>query len=101
MRKTKALTQCYALQEVVYAKMLELNGEPAKTCGSMVSQLARAWDVLEERKRILRGRPLPGSLRPEKVRKTSRPAWTGPIDLTADAQPLTDCGEAGTSNGRE
>jgi hypothetical protein len=26
--------------------------------------LARAWDVLEERKRILRGVPLPGSFQP-------------------------------------
>ncbi len=30
-----------------------------------LAALARAWDVLEERKRILRGKPLPGQLRPD------------------------------------
>jgi len=35
---------------------------------------ARAWEVLEERKRILRGKPLPGQLRPEleQMRKLKR-----------------------------
>ena len=32
------------------------------------AQLARSWDTLENRKRVLRGRPLPGSLRPEKAK---------------------------------
>lgn len=36
-----------------------------------LNQLVRAWDVLEERKRILRGRPLPGSLN-QKVNKQVR-----------------------------
>lgn len=30
-----------------------------------LAALVRAWDVLEERKRILRGKPLPGQLRPD------------------------------------
>lgn len=31
------------------------------------AQCARAWDVLEERLRIIAGKPLPGQLRPELI----------------------------------
>lgn len=48
--------------------------------GSSLAQLVRSFDTLEERKRILRGRPLPGSLRPEK-QKPRRPDYTrGPFE---------------------
>lgn len=33
--------------------------------GSALASMVRGWDILEERKRILRGRPLPGHLRPD------------------------------------
>jgi len=36
------------------------------------ARLAEAWDALEERKRILRGKPLPGSLTHEKVKRRAR-----------------------------
>jgi hypothetical protein len=84
MRKTKALTQAYAMQDLVFDWAMAFkrpeaptNGgtvlpEPDPKAAAVVSQLAKAWDILEERKRILRGRPLPGSLRPKepKTKKT-------------------------------
>jgi hypothetical protein len=33
---------------------------------------ARAWDVLEERLRIIAGKPLPGHLKPERVKSSQR-----------------------------
>lgn len=48
------------------------------------AQCARAWDCLEERKRILRNKPLPGQLRPDLEQKKKKPkAWTpGLLDPT-------------------
>lgn len=50
---------------------------------------ARAWEVLEERKRIMRGRPLPGSLRPAPTRgkKAARQPSNDPF-LGAQPAPL-------------
>ena len=56
-----ALRQALELQERVFAEGIKLEVKPME-----LAQLARAWDCLEDRKRILRGRPLPGSLKPEK-----------------------------------
>ena len=46
----------------------------------------RAWDILEERKRILRGRPLPGHLRPDLPAAQRKP--TKRVALLAE--PLED-----------
>jgi hypothetical protein len=37
---------------------------------------ARAWDVLEDRKRIIRGKPLPGAYRPENPRPKRKAYWS-------------------------
>lgn len=44
-----------------------------KTTPAARAQLARAWEAIEERKRILRGRPLPGSLKPEPKKAKPKP----------------------------
>ena len=55
----------------IYSQVIDLQELAAKlanckeTKASDVAALIRAWDVLEERKRILRGVPLPGQLRPD------------------------------------
>ena len=59
-----ALRQALQIQERVFEESLKSGVKP-----SDLAHLARAWDCLEERKRILRGRPLPGSLKPEKPRR--------------------------------
>lgn len=46
--------------------------ESDETAPSARAQAANAWEKIEERKRILRGAPLPGSLRPEKPAKVTR-----------------------------
>lgn len=56
-----ALRQALELQERVFAEGIKLEVKPME-----LAQLARAWDCLEDRKRIIRGHPLPGSLKPEK-----------------------------------
>jgi hypothetical protein len=53
------------LQLIDMQRFLVADALAPKTTPSARAQVARAWEVLEERKRILRGRPLPGSLRPE------------------------------------
>ncbi|MBI4664441.1 MAG: hypothetical protein HY735_37085 [Verrucomicrobia bacterium] len=61
MKISKALKQCYDLQDLLFSAAND------KACSKAdLSRLACAWERLEERKRILRGRPLPGSLKPEK-----------------------------------
>lgn len=47
------------------------------------AKAALAWERLEERKRILKGKPLPGSMRPEPAKKPKAPAM--PIALMSDA----------------
>jgi hypothetical protein len=64
MRKTKALTQLYAMQEVLETSVLAPTTPPKEQ-----AQCACAWERLEERKRILRRIPLPGSLRPNPEKK--------------------------------
>ena len=76
--------QAYSLQRlliaVIYHKLTPVELLPA---------LVRSWDVLEERKRILRGVPLPGQLRPDldpvqlaKALKRSRSRR--PLEMLAD-----------------
>lgn len=43
----------------------EPNGNLKPACARDKAACARAWDVLQERIRILRGQPLPGQLRPD------------------------------------
>ena len=70
--RVAALRQCLELQSVCYQAAIGETVKPAD-----IAQLSRAWEVLEERKRILRNKPLPGSLKPETPKKTkvSQP-WT-------------------------
>lgn len=75
MRKTKALTQLYAMQDVLNTSVLD----PATPIRER-AQCACAWERLEERKRILRGRPLPGSLRPKPKHKRKSYELVQPIE---------------------
>jgi hypothetical protein len=68
-----ALSQILELQ-----RLLVVDAVNPETTASARAQVARAWEVLEERKRILRGRPLPGSFKPEKEKPTRKSADIGP-----------------------
>ena len=96
MRKTKTLTQCLALQDLIHDAALTFktsvqmkDGAPSMDVKTAValSRLAIAWNAIAERARILRGRPLPGSLKPERSKHKPRPFWP-PTLPTDDVQPL-------------
>jgi hypothetical protein len=53
--------EAVALQQLVLSKAKE-----PKMAGIPLASLCRAWCDLEERKRILRNKPLPGQLRPDR-----------------------------------
>src|SRR6266496_1407208 len=58
--KHRAYLELIEIQALVLSDIRNPETPPAAR-----AQLARAYDVCEERKRILRNRPLPGSLRPD------------------------------------
>ena len=74
--KRNSLRQVLQLQQATFDTALALKGDAIASgdanlrarIGSSLAQLARSWDTLEDRKRILRGRPLPGSFKPEKTK---------------------------------
>lgn len=73
MRFSKALTQCYALQDLIFSAANDPKCEKID-----LSRLALAWERLEERKRVLRRVPLPGALRPDAPQsKRKRSAISG------------------------
>jgi hypothetical protein len=77
--KRNSLRQVLQLQQATYDTTLALKEDVVRSedvalrarTASSIAQLARSWDTLENRKRVLRGRPLPGSLRPEKAKPTN------------------------------
>lgn len=50
------------------------NPDTRAKAGTALSNITRAWRVLEEAKRVLKGDPSPGSYRPEKKPRKSRAA---------------------------
>ena len=73
----RALSEARKLQQIVFSKATE---DREKTID--LPSLVRAWDILEERKRILKGVPSPGSLKPESPKPKPKPV--------ASITPLTD-----------
>ncbi len=68
-----SLTQVLAMQDALYEACMIMKEdcrnasdkeERAKIAGAM-SNTCKGWEALEDRKRVIRGLPLPGSLRPE------------------------------------
>jgi hypothetical protein len=120
-----ATRQVLDMQQAMYKTALLLekdalgctDGEARARVASALANLAKGWDALENRKRILRGRPLPGSLRPEKPRPKvggyssfieplgpgdepvpvpCSPAWPAPAraDIETPAQPALTAADA-------
>ena len=87
MGRSKTLRQCYALQDLVF------NAANQKDISKPdLAKLALAWERLIERQRILRGKPLPGSLRPsgKSSRGRGRALIIGPMVDAEDVSQLED-----------
>jgi hypothetical protein len=84
-----AYKQAVGMQKLLIQDMLDPKTKPSVRAG-----IARAWDVLEERKRILRGNPLPGQFRPDldpvqlaKALKRARSRKPFDVAMIKDAPP--------------
>lgn len=70
--RKRSLVQVLNLQDTCYEMAMKGDCSPAE-----LSSLSRAWKELEDQKRILRNKPLPGSLKPEAPKKSKPSApWT-------------------------
>ncbi len=68
-------SQILAMQRELLNQVMSPTVDPARK-----AQCATAYERLEERLRILKGDPLPGSLRPESKRKAKQAAAVTPIE---------------------
>lgn len=76
----KAYLQALDMQAAIQATLAlcqadaaaEKDRETRARIGSAMAAMARGWDILEDRKRILRGKPMPGQLRPDQPSKPKR-----------------------------
>jgi hypothetical protein len=86
------LKQAVAIQNVIFNEITK-----KRACKARIASLARAWADIEERRRILLGKPLPGVLKPEaKGRRKSSPTAFNPfrtpqqvVPSMPDPAPLT------------
>jgi len=87
---TKGLSQAYALRDVAYQLAVKYSCNPAQMPeeeierARSVTALIKAWAEADDRVRIHRGKPLPGSLRPAVQTKSKRGRDKSP----APAQPI-------------
>lgn len=85
MKVSKGLTQAYQMQDLAFDAAMrlraELAGQPmTKDTVQSIAALTRAWCDAQERIRIHRGKPLPGSKRPAAT--APRTSGTGAGGLT-------------------
>lgn len=73
-RRAAAYSEAAEIQRRLLADIRDPATKPAVRAG-----LARAWDIMEDRKRVLRNKPLPGHLRPELAQRRQRRRPSGPL----------------------
>jgi len=91
---SRGLTQAYILRDLAANTAMALRANMTDESGNLIirrdefgkpvdapaiAQLIRAWSEAREAIRILRGRPLPGSLRPERKPSKRKPRASGPV----------------------
>ena len=64
-----------------------------------LGHLVRAWKTLEDSKRVLKGDPMPGSLKPEKPSLNRRPHAPVSIETVAESMRLDVAHPAGVKDG--
>lgn len=89
-RRSKALTQLHQMQDVAHSTLQTLSNDLNQTQDKAlraklalgIASLCKAFDTLEDRKRILHGRPMPGSLRPDAEPKKQRRSYrSAPVEI--------------------
>jgi len=98
IKRSAGMMQAYALRQLAFdlarevglAKDSELT-DTLRTRAQAVTGLIRSWAEADERARIARGQPLPGSRRPERKTSKRRVASIAPISLEPEpkAPPAT------------
>jgi len=98
---SRGLTQAYILRDLAATTAIALKADMTNEAGELIirrdeygkpvdapaiAQLIRAWSEAREAIRILRGRPLPGSLRPE--RKPRSPKQRKPVQPLGPAKKI-------------
>jgi len=90
---SRGLTQAYDLRDLAAKMGEELRGCPAETLQDKATR-ARAlrdcvsvWDSARDAIRVMKGRPLPGSLRPEKPKSKTARQTTGPVESFVEQEP--------------
>jgi hypothetical protein len=95
-RISKALRQAYEVQDFTYNCLMTYRNNLTKSGALALTRddsqaivaLARAWDSAQDRVRINRGKPLPGSCRPEAKDTKKKSPWDGL--KTKPKQPQTN-----------
>jgi hypothetical protein len=95
LKRTSGRTQAYQLRELAYSLALKVGTgkaiESENKSARDVTGLIRAWSEADDRVRIHRNKPLPGTLRPKekppkrKV-KTEPESWT-PQEARTEVEP--------------
>lgn len=96
VRGNAARMQAYRLREVAFRFALDVAGVTVQNPSDELCARARdfaacvkAWSEADERGRIARGRPLPGSLRPERKSRPKRAPTIAPIIPREQSNALT------------
>jgi len=80
-KRISGRAQSYQVQELTFDCLMAMKSaltregelKLSREDATAVAQLVRAWESAQERVRINRGRPLPGTLRPRAKEKVYRP----------------------------
>lgn len=92
MKVSKGLKQAYDLQDFTYSAVMALKDslcqddklKVTREDATAIGHLVRAWDSCQERVRIHRNKPLPGSFKPvKKPAGGTEPAEMTPMPLAA------------------
>ena len=81
MNPSKGLRQAYEVQDTAYEMIMRIKAKalenPDKDSVQSITALGRLWVDAQERIRVHRGKPLPGSRRPPPQAPPAGPAASG------------------------
>ncbi len=80
--RRESLHAILLMQNVLLKLITKKSADPV-----VVPRAALAWERLEDRKRIIRGRPLPGSLKPVTPNKRKEKYWMEPDKIITNETP--------------